>query len=132
VEGYGQQFGTLQAHWGYGSKHDGERYKVHLCELWFFRTLSVATCNQCRFRPRLFATIPPRKPGLSANEPAMICANLQTIAANQDYLRLKRDGSHGKPGRLHLLPKFSRSCRIQRIAGGHTAVLLATISEGQS
>ena len=23
VEGYGQQFGTLQAHWGYGSKHDG-------------------------------------------------------------------------------------------------------------
>ncbi|MEJ6387626.1 hypothetical protein PV306_33540 [Pseudomonas aeruginosa] len=40
VEGYGQQFGTLQAHWGYGSKHDGERYKVHLCELWFFRTLS--------------------------------------------------------------------------------------------
>ncbi len=26
VEGHGFQFGALQAHWGYGSKHDGERY----------------------------------------------------------------------------------------------------------
>lgn len=41
VEGYGQQFGTLQAHWGYGSKHDGECYEVHLCEPCFFRTLSA-------------------------------------------------------------------------------------------
>jgi hypothetical protein len=41
VEGYGHQFGTLQAHWGYGSKHDGERYELHLCELCFFRTLSA-------------------------------------------------------------------------------------------
>jgi len=41
VEGYGQQFGTLQAQWGDGSKHDGERYEVHLCELCFFRTLSA-------------------------------------------------------------------------------------------
>lgn len=41
VEGYGLQFGTLQAHWGYGSKHDGERYEVHLCEPCFFRTLST-------------------------------------------------------------------------------------------
>lgn len=41
VEGNGQQFGTLQAHWGYGSKHDGERYEVHLCEPCFFRTLSA-------------------------------------------------------------------------------------------
>ena len=39
VEGYGLQFGTLQAHWGYGSKHDGERYEVHLCEPCFFRAL---------------------------------------------------------------------------------------------
>lgn len=23
------QFATLQAHWGYGSKHDGERYELH-------------------------------------------------------------------------------------------------------
>jgi len=40
VEGHGFQFGTLQAHWGYGSKHDGERYEVHLCEACFFRALS--------------------------------------------------------------------------------------------
>lgn len=26
---------------GYGSKHDGERYEVHLCEFCFFRTLSA-------------------------------------------------------------------------------------------
>ncbi|MBA1261990.1 hypothetical protein [Stutzerimonas stutzeri] len=30
VEGYGLQFGTLHASWGYGSTHDGERYEVHL------------------------------------------------------------------------------------------------------
>ncbi|GLK91965.1 hypothetical protein GCM10017655_50290 [Pseudomonas turukhanskensis] len=40
VEGYDQQLVTLQAHWGYGSKHDGEHYEVCLCELCFFRTLS--------------------------------------------------------------------------------------------
>ncbi|MBM3105874.1 hypothetical protein IIE18_12060 [Pseudomonas sp. V1] len=40
VEGYGQQFGTLQAHWGHGSKYDGGRYEVRLCEFCFFRTLS--------------------------------------------------------------------------------------------
>ena len=40
VEGYGLQFGTLCASWGYGSTHDGERYEVHLCEHCFFRTLS--------------------------------------------------------------------------------------------
>ena len=35
------QYGTLTAHWGYGSKHDGERYEVHLCEQCFFSTLST-------------------------------------------------------------------------------------------
>lgn len=40
VEGGGLEFGTLQAHWGYGSKHEGERYEVHLCESCFFSTLS--------------------------------------------------------------------------------------------
>ncbi|HCE6591369.1 TPA: hypothetical protein NHO56_000301 [Pseudomonas aeruginosa] len=40
AEGYGQQFGTLQANWGHGSKHDGERYEVRLCEVCFFRSLS--------------------------------------------------------------------------------------------
>ncbi|HFT2051286.1 TPA: hypothetical protein RG888_004303, partial [Pseudomonas aeruginosa] len=48
-------------------------------------------------RPRLFATIPPRKPGLSANEPAIIRADLQSIAANQDYLRMKWAGHTGSP-----------------------------------
>ncbi len=33
-------FGVLSAHWGYGSKHDGERYEVHLCESCFFNTLA--------------------------------------------------------------------------------------------
>jgi len=40
VPEYGQQFGTLQALWGYGSKHDGERYRVHLCESCFFQVLA--------------------------------------------------------------------------------------------
>lgn len=40
VQGYGLQFGTLQARWGYGAQHDGERYEVHLCEGCFFATLS--------------------------------------------------------------------------------------------
>jgi len=35
------QYGMLTAHWGYGSKHDGERYEVHLCEQCFFGTLST-------------------------------------------------------------------------------------------
>jgi hypothetical protein len=40
VEGYGLQYGTLQAHWGYGARHDGESYEVHLCETCFFGVLS--------------------------------------------------------------------------------------------
>ena len=36
----GPEFGTLQAHWGYGSQHDTERYEVHLCESCFFGTLA--------------------------------------------------------------------------------------------
>lgn len=40
VLGFGQQFGTLQASWGYGSQHDGEVYRVHLCEPCFFCTLA--------------------------------------------------------------------------------------------
>lgn len=39
VPGYGPQFGTLQALWGYGSQHDGERYRVCLCERCFFQAL---------------------------------------------------------------------------------------------
>lgn len=44
VPGYGLQYGTLQAHWGYGATHDGERYEVHLCEPCFF--LALATLRQ--------------------------------------------------------------------------------------
>ncbi|MFI8742923.1 hypothetical protein [Stutzerimonas zhaodongensis] len=40
VPGYGQQYGTLTAFWGYGAQHDGERYQVHLCESCFFQTLT--------------------------------------------------------------------------------------------
>ncbi|MCY1265064.1 hypothetical protein D3C76_420830 [compost metagenome] len=36
----GQQFGSLQAKWGQGSKHDGECYLVHLCESCFFVALA--------------------------------------------------------------------------------------------
>jgi hypothetical protein len=32
--------GCLHAAWGYGSKHDGDRYEVDLCEACFFSTLS--------------------------------------------------------------------------------------------
>lgn len=38
--GASPQFGTLSAHWSYGSAHDGERYEVHLCENCFFSTLA--------------------------------------------------------------------------------------------
>lgn len=40
VAGYNEQFGTLHARWGYGSQHDGEHYRVHLCEPCFFGALA--------------------------------------------------------------------------------------------
>lgn len=40
VTGGGSGFATLQAHWGYGAQHDGERYELHLCETCFFSTLA--------------------------------------------------------------------------------------------
>ena len=36
----GLQFATLQAHWGFGTQHDGEQYELHLCENCFFATLA--------------------------------------------------------------------------------------------
>lgn len=39
VPGYGAQFGTLHARWGYGAQHDGEHYCVHLCEMCFFQAV---------------------------------------------------------------------------------------------
>lgn len=40
IEEGGYQFATLQAHWGYGTLHDGERYEIHLCEHCFFQALA--------------------------------------------------------------------------------------------
>lgn len=34
------QYGRLEAHWGYGTAHDGECYEVHLCERRLFATLT--------------------------------------------------------------------------------------------
>lgn len=47
------QFATLQAHWGYGTKHDGERYELHLCESCFFQ--AVANLKQERRTQTLFS-----------------------------------------------------------------------------
>lgn len=49
----GLQFATLQAHWGYGTKHDGERYELHLCEGCFFQ--AVANLKQERRTQTLFS-----------------------------------------------------------------------------
>ncbi len=52
VPGYGEQYGVLHARWGYGAKHDGERYRVRLCESCFFTAL--AQLRQERRIHRLF------------------------------------------------------------------------------
>jgi len=49
---YLPQFGMLKADWGYGSRHDGEQYKWHLCEGCFFSAL--ATLKQERQASRMF------------------------------------------------------------------------------
>jgi len=56
IPGYGQQFGTLQATWGYGATHDGECYHVRLCEACFFQAL--AGLRQERRITRLFDEAP--------------------------------------------------------------------------
>jgi hypothetical protein len=40
VENGGLQYATVQARWGYGTRHDGERYELHLCEGCFFKTIA--------------------------------------------------------------------------------------------
>lgn len=40
IPGYGPQYGKLEAQWRYGSQHDGEHYRVDLCEPCFFRVLN--------------------------------------------------------------------------------------------
>lgn len=46
------QFGVLKADWGYGSRHDGKQYELHLCEGCFFSAL--ATLKQERQASRMF------------------------------------------------------------------------------
>lgn len=48
----GLQFATLQAHWGSGTEHDGERYEIQLCEGCFFQT--IANLKQERRKQSLF------------------------------------------------------------------------------
>lgn len=57
IAGYGQQFGTVEALWGFGSRHDGERYRVYLCEACFFGTL--AYLRQERRSANLFDDVQP-------------------------------------------------------------------------
>lgn len=57
VPDYGPQFGTLQASWGYGARHDGERYRVCLCETCFFQALAFLL--QERRIHTLFDDVPP-------------------------------------------------------------------------
>lgn len=52
VPGYGLQYGTLQAKWGYGSRHDGEHYRLRLCEECFF--YAIATLRRERMIQHLF------------------------------------------------------------------------------
>ena len=48
-----QNYATLSANWGYGYRHDGERYEVHLCERCFFETL--ANLRQFHRQNNMFA-----------------------------------------------------------------------------
>uniref|UniRef100_B1J7Z9 Uncharacterized protein n=1 Tax=Pseudomonas putida (strain W619) TaxID=390235 RepID=B1J7Z9_PSEPW len=57
----GYQYGTLQAHWGYGSEHDGQRFEVNLCEHCFFQTL--AYLKQERRVQQLFSDEPTAESG---------------------------------------------------------------------
>ena len=52
LEGGNLEYGMLQARWGYGALHDGERYEVHLCEACFFGT--IAYLQQERRTARMF------------------------------------------------------------------------------
>ncbi|MGP9500534.1 MULTISPECIES: hypothetical protein [Halomonas] len=77
VANVGLEFATLQAHWGYGAKHDGERYELHLCESCFFGT--VAYLKQERRIQNLFS----EEVGIEANEPNSTFG----LVASEDYFR---------------------------------------------
>lgn len=36
----GPDYATLESCWGYGSKHDGTKYSIELCETCFFEALN--------------------------------------------------------------------------------------------
>jgi hypothetical protein len=36
---FGGEYATIEAVWGYGSKHDGEKYDIQICEGCFFETV---------------------------------------------------------------------------------------------
>ena len=38
-DNYGSEYASLEAIWTYGSKHDGERFDIQLCENCFFETI---------------------------------------------------------------------------------------------
>jgi len=56
VPGHGQQAGVLQAYWGSGAQHEGEHYRVRLCETCFFLVLLYV--RQEREIQRLFEDDP--------------------------------------------------------------------------
>lgn len=39
-ENGGLQYASLHAHWGYGTRHDGERYELRICEDCFFKAIA--------------------------------------------------------------------------------------------
>ena len=41
MESIQRNYAVLSAHWGNGSKHDGEQYELHLCEACFFATVAT-------------------------------------------------------------------------------------------
>lgn len=48
------EFGTLKAHWGYGSKHDGERYEFNFVRLVFYALTVLKTAKRiiiCLMKP---------------------------------------------------------------------------------
>ena len=73
VEGDGLQYAMLQAHWGYGSAHDGERYEIHLCERCFFQ--AVANLKQERRTQTMF----------SENEKAKLTDNFGMVSTDDFF-----------------------------------------------
>jgi hypothetical protein len=53
TEGSGLKFGTMSAHWGYGSQHEGQVYELHLCETCFFGQL--ADIKRVRWTQEMFS-----------------------------------------------------------------------------